>query len=170
MATEQVPPQNIEAEESLLGAMLVAEPTLTRVIDEVKLNSADFYLDRHRAIIEAIHDLYAASKPVDDLTAVDVLTERKQIDDAGGASSPPKSPPPATRSTTPGSSSSRPTFTGSSNAVRRSSSSSTGATATLRMRSTRRPRSYSRMPAPMALPGSGYLRPPTWRSYPRRAR
>ena len=39
--------------------MLVAEPALTRVIDEVKLNAADFYLDRHRAIFECVHDLYA---------------------------------------------------------------------------------------------------------------
>ena len=43
-STSHVPPQNIEAEESVLGAMLVAEPALTRVIDEVKLNAADFYL------------------------------------------------------------------------------------------------------------------------------
>src|SRR5580692_10417625 len=70
-----VPPQNIEAEESVLGAMLVAEPTLTRVIDEVKLNSADFYLDRHRAIFEAIHDLYAASKPVDELSVSEVAAK-----------------------------------------------------------------------------------------------
>ena len=51
--TTHVPPQNIEAEESVLGAMLVAEPTLTRVIDEVKLNAADFYLDSTRAIFDA---------------------------------------------------------------------------------------------------------------------
>ena len=79
-----VPPQNIEAEESVLGAMLVAEPTLTRVIDEVKLNSADFYLDRHRAIFEAIHDLYAASKPVDELSVAEALTQTNKIDEAGG--------------------------------------------------------------------------------------
>jgi replicative DNA helicase len=79
-----VPPQNIEAEESVLGAMLVAEPTLTRVIDEVKLNSADFYLDRHRAIFEAIHDLYAASKPVDELSVAEALTQHNKIDQAGG--------------------------------------------------------------------------------------
>src|SRR5260221_522379 len=42
-----VPPQNIEAEESVLGAMLVAEPALSRVIDEVKLNAEDFYLEKH---------------------------------------------------------------------------------------------------------------------------
>jgi replicative DNA helicase len=79
-----VPPQNIEAEESVLGAMLVAEPTLTRVIDEVKLNAADFYLDRHRAIFEAIHDLYSASKPVDELSVSEELTQHNKIDQAGG--------------------------------------------------------------------------------------
>ena len=79
-----VPPQNIEAEESVLGAMLVAEPALTRVIDEVKLNAADFYLDRHRAIFECVHDLYAASKPVDELSVSEALTQRNAIDQAGG--------------------------------------------------------------------------------------
>jgi replicative DNA helicase len=79
-----VPPQNIEAEESVLGAMLVAEPALTRVIDEVKLNAADFYLDRHRAIFECVHDLYAASKPVDQLSVSEALTQRNKIEEAGG--------------------------------------------------------------------------------------
>ncbi len=82
--TSHVPPQNIEAEESVLGAMLVAEPTLTRVIDEVKLNAADFYLDRHRLIFECVHDLYAASKPVDELSVAEALTQRNEIDAAGG--------------------------------------------------------------------------------------
>ncbi len=79
-----VPPQNIEAEESVLGAMLVAEPALTRVIDEVKLNAADFYLDRHRAIFECAHDLYAESKPVDELSVAEALTQRNMIEQAGG--------------------------------------------------------------------------------------
>src|SRR5215211_7475483 len=82
--TSHVPPQNIEAEESVLGAMLVAEQTLTRVIDEVKLNAADFYLDKHREIFDAIHDLYAASKPVDELSVSEALTQRNKIDEAGG--------------------------------------------------------------------------------------
>jgi len=82
--TAHVPPQNIEAEESVLGAMLVAEPTLTRVIDEVKLNAGDFYLDKHAAIFTAIHDLYAASKPVDELSVTEALTQRNQIEEAGG--------------------------------------------------------------------------------------
>jgi replicative DNA helicase len=83
-STAHVPPQNIEAEESVLGAMLVAEPALTRVIDEVKLNAADFYLDKHGAIFTCIHDLYAASKPVDELTVTEALTQRNQIEQAGG--------------------------------------------------------------------------------------
>jgi replicative DNA helicase len=79
-----VPPQNIEAEESVLGAMLVAEPTLTRVIDEVKPNAGDFYLEKHATIFTAIHDLYAASKPVDELSVAEALTQRNQIEEAGG--------------------------------------------------------------------------------------
>jgi replicative DNA helicase len=82
--SSHVPPQNIEAEESVLGAMLVAEPTLTRVIDEVKLNAADFYLDRHRTIFEVVHDLYAAAKPVDELSVSEALTQRNKLDVAGG--------------------------------------------------------------------------------------
>ncbi|MFL5902065.1 MAG: replicative DNA helicase [Solirubrobacterales bacterium] len=82
--TAHVPPQNIEAEESVLGAMLVAEPTLTRVIDEVKLNAGDFYLDKHATIFTAAHDLYAASKPVDELSVTEALTQRNQIEEAGG--------------------------------------------------------------------------------------
>jgi replicative DNA helicase len=82
--TAHVPPQNIEAEESVLGAMLVAEPTLTRVIDEVKLNAGDFYLDKHATIFTAVHDLYAASKPVDELSVTEALTQRNQIEEAGG--------------------------------------------------------------------------------------
>jgi len=79
-----VPPQNIEAEESVLGAMLVAEPALSRVIDEVKLNAEDFYLEKHATIFRAVHNLYAGSKPVDELSVSEALTQRNEIEDAGG--------------------------------------------------------------------------------------
>ncbi len=82
--TTHVPPQNIEAEESVLGAMLVAESTLTRVIDEVKLHASDFYLDKHRLVFEVVHDLYAVSNPVDELSVSEALTQRNKIDEAGG--------------------------------------------------------------------------------------
>jgi replicative DNA helicase len=79
-----VPPQNIEAEESVLGAMLVAEPALTRVIDEVKLNAEDFYLEKHALIFACARDLYGASKPVDELSVSEALVQRGEIEGAGG--------------------------------------------------------------------------------------
>jgi len=79
-----VPPQNIEAEESVLGAMLVADSALGRVIDEVKLNAEDFYLEKHAAIFRAIHDQYAASKPVDELSVAEALVQHNAIEEAGG--------------------------------------------------------------------------------------
>jgi replicative DNA helicase len=82
--TAHVPPQNIEAEESVLGAMLVAERALTRVIDEVKLKAEDFYLDKHRLIFSAAYELYEASNPVDELTVAEALTRSGQVDAAGG--------------------------------------------------------------------------------------
>src|SRR6185436_16436518 len=107
--TAHVPPQNIEAEESVLGAMLVAEATLTRVINEVKLNASDFYLEKHATIFTCVHDLYAASKPVDELSVSEALTQRNQIEEAGGkhyvSELAGRCLPPATPSTTPRSSS-----------------------------------------------------------------
>src|SRR5665811_2505627 len=64
--------------------MLVFEPALTRVIDEIKLKPEDFYLDRHRAIFEAIHSLYEDSKPVDELTVAEQLSQGAKLDEVGG--------------------------------------------------------------------------------------
>jgi replicative DNA helicase len=82
--TTHVPPQNIEAEESVLGAMLVAEPALNRVFVDVKLTAEDFYLDKHAVIFRCIHDLHSASKPIDELSVVEGLVQRNQIDAGGG--------------------------------------------------------------------------------------
>ena len=82
--TAHVPPQNIEAEESVLGAMLVSEPALNRVFVDVKLTAEDFYLDKHAVIFRCIHDLHAASKPVDELSVGEGLVQRNEIDAAGG--------------------------------------------------------------------------------------
>ncbi|HEY7256800.1 MAG TPA: replicative DNA helicase [Solirubrobacterales bacterium] len=82
--TAHVPPQNIEAEESVLGAMLVSEPALNRVFVDVKLTAEDFYLDKHAVIFRCIHDLHAASKPIDELSVGEGLVQRNEIDAAGG--------------------------------------------------------------------------------------
>src|SRR5262245_12443013 len=64
--------------------MLVAEPALPRVIGDVRLAVGDFYLDKHRAIFEAIRDLYGTSKPVDELSVSDTLRRAGKLDHAGG--------------------------------------------------------------------------------------
>ena len=79
-----VPPQNIDAEESVLGAMLVSGPAVGKVIDDVKLVAEDFYLDRHRLIFTAIYRLYAKSAPVDELSVGEELTQAGEADEAGG--------------------------------------------------------------------------------------
>jgi AAA domain/DnaB-like helicase N terminal domain len=82
-ASAQVPPVNVEAEESVLGAMLVAEPALTRVISQGLL-AGDFYLDRHRILFAAIVAMHSAGKPVDELSVANELAHRGQLEEAGG--------------------------------------------------------------------------------------
>jgi replicative DNA helicase len=78
-----VPPQNLEAERSVLGAMLVSESAVSPVIDEVKLVAEDFYLDRHRILFACLRDLYAKSKPTDELSAIEALKSGGELSKAG---------------------------------------------------------------------------------------
>jgi hypothetical protein len=84
----EVQPQNIEAEESVLGAMLVRAPTVPQVVDGVKLASGDFYLEKHAAIFACVHDLYEASKPVDEISVKDALVARGEVRDWHGKTRP----------------------------------------------------------------------------------
>ena len=83
-AQPNLPPQNIEAEGSVLGAMMVSETSIDPVMLEVRLREDDFYLDRHRAIFDAIRRLHEASSPVDALTVSDALDRQGALEDAGG--------------------------------------------------------------------------------------
>jgi putative DNA primase/helicase len=78
------PPQNVEAEEAVLGAMMMAEPSLAAVIDEVGLSAGDFYFGKNGVVFAAIRDLYAASKPTDELSVADALEEIGAIEEIGG--------------------------------------------------------------------------------------
>jgi replicative DNA helicase len=86
MATAQtpVPPQNLEAEESVLGAMMVSERAIDPVILEVRLADDDFYRERHRIVYRAIKSLYERSEPVDALTVTEHLTQTGELAEAGG--------------------------------------------------------------------------------------
>jgi len=79
-----VPPQNLEAEESVLGAMMVSETAVASVIVDVHLTDQDFYRERHRIIFKAVHSLHAKGEPVDALTVVEQLTQMGELTEAGG--------------------------------------------------------------------------------------
>lgn len=80
----KVPPQNIEAEQSLLGALLLDKEAIFKVIDIV--NSEDFYKDTHRFIYESMVDLFAKHEPIDVLSLSNRLEERKILSTIGGQS------------------------------------------------------------------------------------
>jgi replicative DNA helicase len=79
-----VPPQNLEAEESVLGAMMVAQVTIEPVLLEVRLQAEDFYRDRHRAIFAAIVRLNESASPVDVLTVSEELEQNGGLKEVGG--------------------------------------------------------------------------------------
>jgi len=79
-----VPPQNLEAEESVLGAMMVSQATIEPVLLDVRLQTEDFYRDRHRAIFEAIRGLSEDATPVDVLTVTEKLEAHGKLDQIGG--------------------------------------------------------------------------------------
>jgi replicative DNA helicase len=81
-----VPPQNIEAEESVLGAMLLAESVVDAVIIDVRLEPDDFYRDSHRAIFRAIRALSEKTSGIDPLTVCAELEQRGELETAGGKS------------------------------------------------------------------------------------
>ncbi|MBR0483028.1 replicative DNA helicase [Candidatus Saccharibacteria bacterium] len=80
--TERVTPQNIDAEKSLLGAILMNDEVLADVTQIVK--PQDFYDAQHQEIYDAIWSLYERRRPVDLLTVKDELKRRKSTAKAGG--------------------------------------------------------------------------------------
>jgi replicative DNA helicase len=79
-----VPPHNIEAEESVLGAMLVAKGAIAQIIVDVRLHADDFYRESHRAIFRAAIALHTKNEAVDPLTVCTQLEEQGELEKAGG--------------------------------------------------------------------------------------
>ena len=77
-----IPPQNLDAEESVLGAMLLA-PGAIGAVSEL-LDAGDFYRESHARIYRAALALYAKGEPVDAITLVDELEQRGELEDSGG--------------------------------------------------------------------------------------
>ena len=80
---ERVPPQNLDAEQGVLGSMLLDRDAIARVVELIR--PEDFYRDAHRRIYEAITELFERGEPVDLITVTDRLRDRGQLDDVGGA-------------------------------------------------------------------------------------
>jgi len=80
----KVPPQNLEAEQSVLGGILLDNLALNAVLELLEIN--DFYSDAHRKIFSAIVELSDRNEPCDLITLSNILKDQKRIDQVGGTS------------------------------------------------------------------------------------
>jgi replicative DNA helicase len=80
--TDRTPPQNPEAEESVLGAMLISPSAMAAVVEVVR--PSDFYKHSHGSIFKAAIELYTRGEPVDALTVADYLDKQGDLEAAGG--------------------------------------------------------------------------------------
>ncbi len=79
----KIPPQNIDAEKSLLGAVLIDEETLADISEHV--TTKDFYEKRHAIIYGGMMRLYEKHRPVDLLTLTDELKRKQELETIGGS-------------------------------------------------------------------------------------
>ncbi|NLV74260.1 MAG: replicative DNA helicase [Chloroflexi bacterium] len=84
MATDRLPPQNIEAEQSVLGSLLIDPDAIVRVSSVLK--PEDFYRETHQLIYRAIMDLHERRSPADLVTVTDELERLGALGTIGGAS------------------------------------------------------------------------------------
>lgn len=82
MLIERVPPQNLEAEQAVLGAMLIEKEAIARVTELLK--GGDFYREAHRLIFEAMLDLYNRNEAVDMITVIELLKREDNLEKVGG--------------------------------------------------------------------------------------
>ena len=81
---ERVPPQSLEAEQAVLGSMLLEEEAVVKAVE--LLDEAAFYKDAHRNIFSVLLSLYRVDAPIDLLTVTEELKKREMLDAVGGAS------------------------------------------------------------------------------------
>ena len=84
MPKTNVLPNNLEAEQALLGCLLIDNEIQTDILD--KLTEDDFYQESHKLIIRAMRTVFNARKPVDIVTLADELDNNKELEKAGGLS------------------------------------------------------------------------------------
>ncbi len=82
--TGKIPPQNLEAEMSFIGSILLDKEAMFKISDAI--SPEDFYKKAHSTIFETILELHNKNEPIDVLTVGNRLEEKNQIDDVGGRS------------------------------------------------------------------------------------
>ena len=79
---ERTPPQDVAAEQGVLGGMLLSKDAIADVIEVVK--GRDFYQPKHEQVFDAILDLYGRGEPADAVTVANELTKRNELGRVGG--------------------------------------------------------------------------------------
>jgi replicative DNA helicase len=83
-APDRLPPQNTEAEVSVLGSVLITASALAAIQIDVRLRPEDFYLPKHQLVYRAMLRLDDLSQPVDALTVCADLDRNSELEEAGG--------------------------------------------------------------------------------------
>jgi len=84
LPSDRVPPQSIEAEESVLGALMIDKNAIIKVVDILLPN--DFYRGSHKDIYEAMVELYVKNEPIDIVSLSNRLKEKHLLEQIGGSS------------------------------------------------------------------------------------
>ena len=80
--SERIPPQAIEVEQAVLGAMLLDKEAIGKALEVIDQDC--FYREDHQRIFSVVIDLYDRNQPVDIITVSEELTRRKQLEEIGG--------------------------------------------------------------------------------------
>ena len=81
-AVDRIPPQNLEAEQAILGSLLV-ERDLVPIVSEI-VEKSDFYAPHHATVYDAIIALYERGEPIDKVSVSEELRRHKLLDEVGG--------------------------------------------------------------------------------------
>ncbi len=83
-STKMIPPQNIEAEQAVIGTILLQDKALLKIIELLK--AEDFYRDAHKTIFAAMVTLFEKREPHDLITVTGLLSDQNKLENIGGAS------------------------------------------------------------------------------------
>lgn len=83
-AAINIPPHHLEAEQAVLGSVLIDKESLTKIADT--LSAEDFYAEKHKLVFDAMLTLYSKHEPIDIISLSNLLEERKQLESIGGRS------------------------------------------------------------------------------------